>query len=965
MLSLYIHTKSNGWLQAFLEPDASISVEINSPVFDLEAGGGFSYPFNLPVEPNQHLFPTVTNHHGAKIYDLIYHRPFRLECDNYPILYGIIDLDEEVEAEEQDNGTHAIAINLASNNLELTKLLDGVNAQDVPLKDRIPVGVEFHSLEGYVVALDNPLRQDPSDPTLPRISISLPLPKQVFSLNKYKATLDGQGEWVNPTNVAEPYPNKPYCNVAVSIQKREKQGDGNYVTLREYETFDADRQNSGVCFYIQYFLDCLFAHAQIAWDNSQLAAFDDFNRLAFFTTKCECDVVPAAYDFEEEIYPLKVDAKKEFSSLFEMVDLYDKVLFRSPYVYYTNLKALAYNKYANSKNFPDTEANSILTELQNAFGVRFIYDSDGKRCKAIYVKDIFAQNRSIKSAAIIHDVYHEDQNLKGVKMTYGGGDDDTSYNYDPAKDNSKVIIRNGYGTIRNEKGAYDKNTYYDTHTANMYRIKVDEDAKTEEELYPSLFEVGQFQDASVGDTTDEDMAKEISIGFSPVVSNIVEYVENQDGVKTTGLTSRTSARGRSGRVTNQSCKYAVFLDLELSEPTTQKLVQSPVSGRASGDPRTGGAEERKFTGYQCIMEYTARYGYTEESVERYNKYKKFQSLQRIRTGQSQPLLRYEEDPLSTYDAGFSLGVMRGPGNDAGVDVVQENYDGNGNARWAYTPTNYAFTSDSIDHFGKWFDYNGEGQGGIDPEQRFSLKLMAEKVQHFQGKRVDGDSVLITTPEEAAYWMSYLFPTSHQDVFSFWMNKNSEIQAKGWSVTGMGNYIPVYPVIRPDVHGTPMMLNAVKTNGDIFTPAELTEYALNTNTKTGNFWDNENVYIKDNATQKDVNDLIALANIYYFPEQARPYTLTGVPATATTSLYPVNASVAHRGLLHKFNYEYFWFLIHARRVTLDTTMTIQELRHLSLLDWNTFGEYTGLIEKIQYSIHNQTGLSHVTITLKYL
>ena len=957
MLNLYINTR-HGWQKAILEPDASIPIEITSPIFDPEAGGGFSYPFNLPVEVNQHLFPTVTSHHGAKVYELIYHRPFRLEYDNYPVLFGIIDLDEEVEVEEQDNGTHTIAVNLASNNLELSKLLDGVKAQDIPVKDRIPVGTEFHSLDGYVTLASG------TNPYHTRLSITIPIPKQVFSLNKYKVSLDGQGSWVNSTNVSESYPDKPYCNVAVSIQKREKQEDGSYKTLREYETFDADRQNSGICFYVLYFMDCLFAHLNIAWDNTRLTAFDDFNRLAFFTTKCECDAIPTAYELIEEPVGFipRPDSRKEFSSLFN-----DVVIKATPnsasYTYYTELRANAWTKYANSKNFPDENAYDIIEQLQNAFGVRFIYDSEGQRCTAVFVKDIFNDKTSVKSGAIIHDIYHSDQDLRGVKMTYGGGEDDTSYNYDPDADKSNVVIRTGYANIRSEKGAYDKNTYYDTKTGNMYRIKVDDDAKTENELYPSLFEVGQYQDAWVGDITDEDKTKEINIGFSPIIANIVEYMDNQDGVETTGMVSRTSSRAQ--KYTNTSCKYSVFLDLELSAPSTQSLVNTPVSGHASGNPRTGGADEFKFTGYSCSVQYKARYGYTQDSVDRRNKYVQMRKIQRLRTGESEPLLRYEEDPLSTYDAGFALGVMRGPGNDAGVDIVDENYDQNGNARWVYTPTNYAFTPDSIDHFGNWFDYNGSGQGGIDPEQRFSFKLMAEKIQKFQGKKVDADSVLVTTPQEAAYWLSYLFQGSRQDVFSFRIKKKSDLSAKGWSVAGWGDYIPVYPVIKQDTQGEILLLNVIKPNGEILTPTEINEYVENRRSVGGGFWDYDNMVIKRDATQKDASDLTGLADIYYFPETADPYTVTDVPASSMTDFYPIDAATEHRGLLHKFNYEYFYFLVHAREATFDLSMTMQELRNLPLLRWNTFGAYTGLITKINYTIHNQKGLSHVTLTLKYL
>ena len=982
-LSLEIKTDL-GWQKVILSKDASLHIEDVNPLLDIEAGGAFSYPFTICVETNQHIFPTLTNHHGAKVYDRIYHKPFRLSGGGYPLLYGIVDLDSEVEIEEQDDGTHTVAINLASNNQELSALLDGVNAQDIPVKDRIPVGTEFHSLDGVVTVVES--GQVYTDPSLPRRSISIGLPSHIFSLNKYKVSLDGSGDWINPTNVSDPYPTKPYCNTMISIQKREKQEDGSYTTLREYECFDADRQNSGICFYVMYFFDCLFTYFNIAWDKSLLVGDDYFNndfcRLAFFTTKCECDAVPSAAEYKQTGhifgYPGLSPTNDEFVKLFEdyekpFVSASSKIE-DSGHIYYfdTQLVATAWTKYANSKNFPDTDALSILKDIQNTFGVRFIYDSEGQHCRAIFIKDVFNDKTAVRSGAIIHGAYHKDQNTRGVKMTYDGGDDDTSYNYDPNADESKVIIREGFASIKNEKGAYDKNTYYDKVTGNMYRIKVDDDAKTEEELYPSLLEVGQFRDAWVGDITEEKKEKEgevktVEVSYNPVVNNVVEYVKDQTSVQTTGGRSSTMTRtSQRTAVTQESCKYTVFIDLEISDAESQRLIETVASGFSTGDPRTDESDDIKFKEYNLQVQYKARYGYTEEYLAKLKEYKKAQSAQRLRTGMSKPIPRYNEDPLATYDAGYMLGIMRGPGNDAGVDVVQDNYDGNGNARWAFVPTGYAFTSDSIDQFGQLFDYNGTGEGGLDPDKRFSLKLEAEKVLRFLGEKTSNNSVLVRTPQEAAYWLSYLFSDNPNiDILSLHPKTSAAMTAKGWSTAAFGDYVPVYPVLEQDIRGNTIMLNAIKPNAQIFTPAELMQYAQKEYDRRGHFYDSENVLIKTNATQQEVDDLIGLAKLYYFPDTAEPYTLTNVPETATTDYYPINAANAHRGLLHKFNYEYFWFLINARAIVLELSMPLQEIRSLDKLRWHTFGQYTGLIERLEYDLDNQTGLSHVTLTLRYL
>ena len=82
-------------------------------------------------------------------------------------------------------------------------------------------------------------------------------------------------------------------------------------------------------------------------------------------------------------------------------------------------------------------------------------------------------------------------------------------------------------------------------------------------------------------------------------------------------------------------------------------------------------------------------------------------------------------PINQYDAGFTLGIMR-PGAGTKVEDVEGNYDGEGNYKYFVIADNPAFISDTIDHYGYNYDYNGDLEGGVDLSGRFSLKPRAEK-----------------------------------------------------------------------------------------------------------------------------------------------------------------------------------------------------------------------------------------------
>ena len=260
---------------------------------------------------------------------------------------------------------------------------------------------------------------------------------------------------------------------------------------------------------------------------------------------------------------------------------------------------------------------------------------------------------------------------KTIRLTYGQ-EDDTTFNYD---NYSNVKEKNNYLEILQQgQASNDTTCYQDKLTGNSYRIKVDKNTGGN----PSLFEVGGFRDYLIGGTSTEEDEDEISINFSPVMINDVNG-------------STVVEEAFSGKQGEQI--LAVFADQELlSERKVEKSLIPFITG---------------FLDYSKMLRYKHEITLSYLSDENYD------------------TESAEESPMRTYDAGYCLGIMRGPGSESGIDYT-ENYDGEGNDSWVQTVANSAFTADSCDNFGRFFDYNGTEQGGVDQSGRFSLKLVAGK-----------------------------------------------------------------------------------------------------------------------------------------------------------------------------------------------------------------------------------------------
>ena len=605
-----IGLKVNG-IWCVLPQDVSISIEEQNPLFS--DSGSYSYPIELSVSQNRELFKSIDSPHGRIRPQDIDGLPFELWFDGNMLLSGSIETDEDLDIDEDK-----CSINLVSGNGDFKSKIEGMQCTDVPLLGEVHLGYSWTNVY---------LGTEPG------------------SFAAYKWDLDEQAfmEYTN-ANVSYPYDaNHPYCNVRICV----KNPDPETNKEKPYIEYDADRPWSGVCFYVAYFLDCLFKHIGVIVKENNMGKVEDMSRLAFFTTKCE-------HEYGLSSYPETISSKKPYLSGIDISK--DSNISPMPPVYFTKKEV-----YATNKNFPQEDVSNVVDSLFNAFGLKIVSDTRDNSVRVVYIRDVLRDNDVVDVPIRVNHENITYQKVNGVSLGYSGDDKDTAFNYN---DYSRVITSADYSDFIGRIHYLDKNCYVSTLTGNKYRIKNDgdsEDSGDLNNLNPSLFEVAQYTDYIIG-KKDSAHIEELKIGFTPIIENDINFKNEKDGV-------------------SKEQRLAIYIDEEMKAP--QKV-------------------ESYY--YQHFLLYSVYVTLT------YNKYENYDMTNSI------------ESPLRTRDSGFTLGVMRGPGNDSAVQVYLDNYDGNGNDAWTTVVADYAFTADTMDAYGNRYDYNGKEDGGVvDRENSVSLK----------------------------------------------------------------------------------------------------------------------------------------------------------------------------------------------------------------------------------------------------
>lgn len=604
-----IGLKVNG-IWCVLPQDVSISIEEQNPLFS--DSGSFSYPIELSISQNRELFKSIDSPQGRIRPQDLDGLPFELWYDGVMLLYGSTETDEDLDIDEDK-----CSINLVSGNGDFQSKIDGMQCTDVPLLGKVKLGHAWTSVN---------LGADPSSG---------------FAFWSER-DLDSQAfmEYTN-VNVTHPYDaGHPYCNVRVCVKNPDEE------TNKEnpYIEYDADRPWSGVCFYVAYFLDCLFNHLGLVVNENNLGKVEDMKRLAFFTTKCEHEYGASS------VHRSIISSKPYLQGIEE--NKYDG----NYNSYYTQKEV-----YATSKNFPEEDVSNVVESLFNAFGLKIVSDPIKNKVDLVYMRDVLRDNEVLDVVVKVNSSSISYQKTDAVSLAYNGDEDDTAFNYN---DYTLVSTSANYTDFIDNLYIFDKNCYVSTVTGNKYRVKIDGEAEEEGEvnkLNPALFEVGQFNKYVIGNK-HSDHVEELEIGFMPIIENDINFKNEKSGV-------------------SNEQRLAVYIDEEMKAP-------------------------KKVTAEYSVMGLMNN-TYLDLTYTKYENYDMQNGV---------------DSPLRTRDSGFTLGVMRGPGNDSAVQVLLENYDGNGNDAWTTVVADYAFTADTMDAYGNRYDYNGKEEGGIaDQENSISLK----------------------------------------------------------------------------------------------------------------------------------------------------------------------------------------------------------------------------------------------------
>lgn len=331
-----------------LKEDASISIELKNPLFnDNEM---FSYPVELPVEGNRHFLKNVDDV-SSDIRPVSYeHTPMQIIADGVPLASGTAIIQEDERLED------SLSFNVDASAQSFDDLIGELKCNEVPIPakyhDQLLIGEKIDEVSVSVTYnTDVEIKYegkkgnkkfgtvggDTAEGTFSPQALGFSYPAQCEEIdNSHRAALLNSyiypgGNYVlipkvktSYINVSDAYPNKLFCNARVCYAHHDLNDDGttsdNLVQTSKtivsdftneakemYEdrgpiwVLDANRPQSGICFYILFFLDCLFEHLGVQFDKSVLEAIGDMNRLCFFTTKCSYDIEPLyAKDFYDE-----------------------------------------------------------------------------------------------------------------------------------------------------------------------------------------------------------------------------------------------------------------------------------------------------------------------------------------------------------------------------------------------------------------------------------------------------------------------------------------------------------------------------------------------------------------------------------------------------------------------------------------------------------------------------------------
>lgn len=810
-----------------LPDDFSIDIEDQNPVFnDTEM---FSYPFSIPLDGNRWLVKNIEDVHAAVKAVNMEHLPTRIHADGLPFRSGTLVMQDDEEI------TDSLSMNIDASTQSFSELISDLQCRDIPVKDQIIIGekignvrvdIESDPVVKVNVFVTGGKHKDDKTETheirAAHVSVSKVLEPQALGFSypancvewtstdtqhkKGDAKVLSERSYPKNHNVNEPaiasngnYINTAaaygetdgagraatYCNARICYKHHGLDDDGKTDSgvistkdctwtnedLYPYWVLDAKRPQSGICFYVLYFLDCLFAHLGVTFDKSALMEIEDLKHLCFFTTVCAYDTIQHPHhgtyysDTDAEVIDKKKKAGEIKTGYFQsqehinswlesrgcggkinIVKAEDKdvqeLTLRTPEgttehvqvgevrddggkvtgisieakISTFKVQANVLNMVANSDNFPDESVSTVISSLESAFGIKFSYDYEQKKVTAYLTRDVLRKSgdKARTFHANIHSMTPMTEKITGVRMRYSAESD--------AKDQRQNVL----DSRKNKNMGY--STDYD------YIDYPTPDSGDNSTVY-NLDYIDFFHNLSSGD-------KHCYIDRK--TGNAYRVKVNGDATTTADLKPVLYEVGQFKGVEYGDCSdenedfihdiSVDFTPVPFNDVNYFKEIEAAYGSHEAIDSYNGKKYGVTIANGQPIL-----CAYVDEDME--HEFVEQIINQTISTAfcdfyMQQTLSLVESyDPSDTEDGnsplqddsrwGFAVALMRGGGSDATRQSYDYNYDHFGTSKWRTVSGKYALACDSLDMMGNEFDYNGI-QEGTGEGEKFSLKIRAFK-----------------------------------------------------------------------------------------------------------------------------------------------------------------------------------------------------------------------------------------------
>jgi len=798
----HLELKIDGQWQA-LKPDQKLSIEEPSPLWNDTPM--FSQPFTLPFRSNRALLGNADDPNSDLRAPDFDRKQALIYAEGIPLRSAVTQVQEgEVMADE-------LAINLDASTRSFDDLIGDLKCQDIPMKDRIQVGEKIGNVHvevkyDYRVTVDYKGKKSKTEytytgdtasadfePSVTAFSypgicqvtgtkqVAVKKTEKVYHTGEKVNVPKEQSDYKNSTfiNVTDAYGENSehwgeggakYCNARVcylhkglnedgttsddviDLKDYNQQGGDQYESVYPYWVLDADRPASGLCFYVLYFLDCLFAYLDVEFDKSALLDVEDLKHLCFFTTHVRYDVeevasYPVFTTFDEvnawlesrgcdgrlamddpepksiQEFRYDVNHSGHLQTVKVGVDKVESIETEVLSMQITKFNAKIMKMIANSDNFPDESVKTILDSLEASFGIRFDYDYERHKVTAYLLRDVLrSQEEPIAFNGKVRRMEKVAEKITGFRMKYSAEntakeqeqyirrqkrDYDTDFDYREYPE-GRVILDKTYEEIATTTGANNTNVYVDLTTGDAFRFKVNKETGKD----PRLFEVGQFKGVEVGDCSveaeEDDTIREYVSDFQPMSFNDVNAYNRiyATSKKQVDITKDGNVYSLSNFKSGGQPMLVAYVDEDMEHEFVEQKINNPLSS--------------------MLVDI-----YCSEVL------KGIESYDPSNTDEG-------ESPLQTYDWGLAVAMMRGGGTDMEIQRYDPGYDGFQNDKWRTVAGEYALTTDTMDAMGNVFDYNGTHEG-IGEGERFSLKITGYRP--FRYKYVDGNLKISTNPKE--------------------------------------------------------------------------------------------------------------------------------------------------------------------------------------------------------------------------